>query len=542
MARIAKFQQRKLASSLVGTPGVDTSGQQVFNALARTAGTATTVFGQLLTKRQRVKDDALTNKAIIDLDLAQEELLRDHQREFAEFRDDPRERVKIFQDKSRKLFREATDRIPSRNAKQNFSLLGERVLGAKLSREAKEASANQGILAFNDTVDSVNQLALEAAQLGLDVTLSLAEKRNRLLTLVQLGGSTVAIAKDILSPENHRKLQEDTPEAILRGAIATLTTNNPQELLFLLKDENVQKQFTAEEIAKFTNDAVRNLKTGEERRDLDTLFNSFTEGTELLDRFKRKDPTLLAELENAEPSAFIEAFKEYVINRPVDPVVSAARQAGLLTALTELGIKKKKNKKKTMKASLDDAMDFIVDATKAAQDGEITEGQFNKHLSGVFGPFFDKIKKERSGGVSSVFNLDPTVFAFNIAKDWFRRNNIDDDKDGIISVMEDFDFLLTQQGEVTKASMSKAMTTAIRNLMVSRDPRLGLLQGTPNIIIKEDRDILQGVPGDADTPPIAGQAIAGPGVVIKTGTLDDGTGRRVRVTFENGKEVNRELI
>ena len=540
MARIPKFQQRKLASSLVGTPGVDTSTQQAFQAVGQAAGAAARVFGQLAAKRQKAKDDAITNKAIIDLDLAQEELLRTHQTENAEFRGDPRERIKGFQDKSRKLFREAIDAIPSRNAKQQFSILGERIVGAKLSREAKEADANQGILAFNDTVDSVNQLTLAAAQLGLDPSLALVEKRNRLLSLVQMGNETVRLSKSILSVENHRRLQDSTPEAILRGAISTLVTNNPQELLILLRDENVKKQFSPEELAKFNNDAVKNLKSAEERRELEQLFSSFDGATELLDRFKQKDPTLLAQLENAEPSAFTEAFKEYIINRPVDPVTSAVKQAELLDALSELHIKKRKNKRKTMKGTLEEAMSFMVKATEAAQDGAITEAQFTKHLSDVTGPFLDKVKKEQSGGLSSLVNLIPPVQAFNMIKDWFVRNGIDN-KEALVSVMDDFDAILNRQGKVTRASVSKATASALRNHMIRRDPRLGLLEGTPNVVIKEDRDILQGIPGD-DTPPVAGQTTAGEGVVVKTGTLNDGTGRRVRVTFENGVEVKRELI
>lgn len=541
MARIPKFQQQKLASSLVGTPGIDTSTQRSAQAISQTAGSAANVFGQLAAKRQKAKDDALTNKSLIDLDLTQEQLLRDHQTENAEFRGDPRERVKGFQDKSRKLFQEAVDAIPSRNAKQQFSILGERVLGAKLGREAKEASENQGILAFNDTVDSVNQLALEAGQLGLDSSLSLEEKGNRLLTLVQMGNETVRISQPILSVENHRILKKDTPEAILRGLISTTVTNNPQELLVLLKDENVKKQFSPEELAKFNNDAIKNLKTGEQRRELDQLFSSFDGATELLDRFKKKDPTLLAQLENAEPSAFTEAFKEYIINKPVDPATKAVKQAELLDALSELHVKKKKNKRKTMGGTLEEAMSFMVKATEAAQDGDITEAQYTTHLTAVTGPFLDKVKKENTGlGLSSLVDLIPPVQSYNMVKDWFTRNGIDN-KETLVSVMDDFDSILKQQGPVTRASVSKATASALRNHMIRRDPRLGLLEGTPNVVIKEDRDILQGIPGD-DTPPVAGQTTAGESVTVKTGTLNDGTGRRVRVTFENGVETKRELI
>ena len=530
MARIPKFQQKRLASSVVGTPGVDRSQEQAFGAVSQAAGSAANVFGQLAAKRQKAKDDTLVNKAIIDLDIQQEGLLREHQRENSDFAGEPEVRVQAFQDKSRKLFRKAVDGIPSRNARQRFSILGEQIVGAKLSREAKEA-------------DEINQLALEAAQLGLDIGLSLEEKRNRLLTMVQLANTTVTDSKNVLSPENHTRLKESAPEAILRGAISTLVKNNPQELLVLLNDDNVKKQFTPEELAGFKENAIKNLRIAEDRRELDQLFSAFDEGTEFLDKFKQNDPTILAQLQNSEGSPFLRAFSEYLINEPVDPIALAVREAGLLDRKADLDIKKKKkkSKKKTMKASLEDGMDFLVDATKAAQDGEITKAQYRKHLTDVLGPFYDKMKRERGGGITSLFDIMPSTFALNIAKDWFRRNNLQDDNDGLVTVMEDFESILAKEGPVTRASMSKSIGTALRNLMVKRDPRLGLLQGTPNSVIDDNRDLQIGIPG-SDTPATDADIVAGPGVVVRTGTLQDGTGRRVRITTEDGIETKRELI
>ena len=543
MARIPKFQQRRLASSVVGTPGVDQSQQRAFASVSQAAGSAANVFGQLAAKRQKAKDDAIVNKELIILDIAQETLLREHQKENVDFEGDPQDRIQAFQNKSRKLFQQSIDGIASRNARQRFSLLGEQVIGGKLSREAKEADENQGIIAFNNTVDSVNQLALEAAELGLDTRLSLEEKRARMLTLVQLANMTVRDSKNVLSPENFIRLKESAPEAILRGAISTLVKNNPQELLVLLNDDNVKKQFDPEELAKFKADGIKNLKLAAENREIDKLIFSFQQGTEFLDKWKRGDPTILAQLQNAEGDPFLLSFSEYLINEPVDPVVSSIRQSGLMDRKSELDIakKKKKSKKKTMKAALEDGMDFLVDATKAAQDGEITRGQYIKHLNDVLGPFYDKMKKERSGGVASLFDIMPSTFALNIAQDWFRRNNLLQDKEGLVTVMEDFESILAKQGPVTRASMSKSMGIALRNLMVTRDPRLALLSGTPNVIIDENKDLQVGLPGD-DTPAEDATITAGAGVVVREGTLDDGTGRRVRITTEDGVETKRELI
>lgn len=538
MARIPKFEQERLASSLVGTPGVDTSEQQTFNSISNTFGNIAEGFGQMAVKRQEAKDKALANKTNIGLDLQLEEDLRAHQTQNAEFRGDPMERIRAFEQIGRKRVADVVNGVPSRGARDIVALEADKIFASKIAREADEANKNQGILAFNDTVDSANTLALSASNLGLDTSLSLDQKAGRLMKLMQQGQKVVADSAAVLSAEQKRKLETDVPQMILRGAISTLTTNNPEELLVMLKSDEVRKQFQPEELAKFEKDAKTNLEKAQENRELDAVITSLTGATTLIDRLKQNDPTLLTQVENMEPSEFTEAFKEYFINKPVDPVSKAVSKYELLTDLEALEVKNEKDKKPTMKGSADEAMAFMVKATKMAQDGAIEQSDYTKFITAVGGPFTDKIKARKSGGFAEAVFISPVIPAFRMVRDWFARNKIDN-KNDLISVMDDFDALLVKGGKVSNESIALATKTALRNYMVKRDPRLGIIQGSPNSIIKDDRDLLQGIPGQSSTPP-DGKTKAGAGVDVKTGTLADG--RRVRDTFENGKLVKRELI
>src|SRR5665213_3195704 len=70
MVAIPQIVREKLASSVVGTPGVDTSGQKAEESLATGANDVGQAIGQYAIQKQQEYDQAETNKLMLDNKMA----------------------------------------------------------------------------------------------------------------------------------------------------------------------------------------------------------------------------------------------------------------------------------------------------------------------------------------------------------------------------------------------------------------------------------------------------------------------------------------
>jgi len=277
MSRIPKFQQRKLASELVGTPGVDTSGETNFRNAAAAVQSIADTFGALAVKRQTAVDKASANDTLIDFQIALQRAGQEQATEFAGSTITPTERVEILKKKSDDLFRAAEESLATPEAKALFTAGAQTTIRRRLLDEGKIASDNQVLVANDRMVTGQNKVAGSLYEFSKDPIRSYQDKKDELLFATQEGSlPNIEISRDILGDKEADDFAKKSLEGNYRAVLAGMLEIAPDQAIELLEDPDFSQILTVEERAK-------ELKTAETRA---TDFTKLTDKREKIAIFQ----------------------------------------------------------------------------------------------------------------------------------------------------------------------------------------------------------------------------------------------------------------
>jgi hypothetical protein len=392
MAIIPEFQRQRLASSRVGTPGVDNSGQ----ILARSVQSASSQVGsaafRLAAERQAAKDSALANKALIDFDLETTKRLKKHQSEQSEFRGDTADRVKMFQDQAEELFSKSAETIQSRGARDIFERQGLGVIRQKVNQEIQAADRNQVTLAFNDTIDSANQLALTAAQLA-ETDDPIDIKLEQLNAIRKRGQETLEAGSPLLDAKNRQVLKDSVPEMIDKGFLLTSLKDHPQDVLSMIEDGVFNDSISEKDIREIKGRAEKALVNLKDRVEFKQKLDILKENDDLVDKYSEGTLSFV-DIEKKEDEATRELFRDLLLEQnPLTQDEQADRFLSLTNRFEELV-----NKKGKAKGTLEDLLDYQKDLVQARIDKVITQDQLNSLNKKLARPLYQRLEKAKSPG------------------------------------------------------------------------------------------------------------------------------------------------
>lgn len=489
---IPEYQRQKLQSSVVGTPGMDTSGQRIGSAVAGAFSDVSQITGNIAVQRQEAKDAALANRTMIEMDMKLSELSANHEKEYAAFRGDKLERERAFQTKADDLFKSVAEAVPSRGARDLVERNGYSTVKGYLNREREVADRNQVALAYTDTIEASNLLAQRAGQVALSMEDGHG-KQLQLSALLKQGERTWAAAQGVLSPEQSAKLKAAIPEQIGTAFLVSSMRLHPEQVSDMLNVGAFDNILTAEKKAALLDDARAALPKVQAAREIDTILTGIATHQDMWDRYISKDPTLLGDLEGSNDE-FAHELRDLVVKGSVDPINQAATVMRLAAKFE--GITKRKHsgdeKKQDFgkKATLEDLKSIMKDVVQSRSRGEIDEAVANTYLKKLAEPMYDKIEQEHrrpvdplSAGAATGL-AGPIFMGLATITDYFRRSKLTPDQKAAIvtKYLRDFDSSRVRTQEEANAGARQAIVEQAR----VDTPGLGLFAGVVNRILNTD--------------------------------------------------------
>ena len=245
MGRIPKFQQRKLASEIVGTPGVDTSGQTNFVNAAAAVQSIADKFGALAIKRQEAVDKASANDTLIDFQISLQRAAQEQATEFSGSTETPAFRVELLKGKSDELFKLGEESLATPEAKALFTAGAQATIRRRLLDEGKIASDNQVLVANDRMVTAQNKIAGSIYEFAKDPIRSYQDKKQELLFITQEGSlPNIAVSRSILGDKESDEFAKKSLEGNFRATLAGMLENAPEQAIELLEDPDFSEILT----------------------------------------------------------------------------------------------------------------------------------------------------------------------------------------------------------------------------------------------------------------------------------------------------------
>jgi len=543
LPRIPEFETRRAASSLVGTPGEDTSGERIGKSIASTFGQISDTFGRLAVERREAKDAALANKSLIEFELDLDKQLRNHRIENSEFRGDPLDRTKAFQTSAEEMYRSKAESIGSSGARQLFEKHGLGTVRKFVGNELDFSDKNQAVLALNDSTTAANHLAQKAAEIGRADTIDIGRKRQSLEQILKQGETTYLAAAGLLSPEQRAKLKSGIPEMIAKGYLVSALSENPEDAQALLDDGSFDEFLSPQEKEQFARDARAAIPKVKERKEINTILRGIEENNDLWQGYLEGDPLVLQRIEE-QNTPFTAALRDLVIEGDPDPITQVRDVMSLEAKFDSFFIKKDgKRQGFDKRLQLKELESFMVDVLEARKRGTISEAVADGYMKKIVQPTFDLIKTEHEKGQGPVVSGLGAISLYQYGKraieSWFFRNNRLDDIDAKAEVLTQY--LRQYDGNQIKTpSDANALARSVLNdNSVRETPGLGLIEGTPNRVLNQDRSstFVQG--GKSD--------VKGAVTIPQKGTVSiivpqKSTNKKFRITYKDGRKIKAEEV
>lgn len=492
MPRIPKFTTQRLASSVVGTPGVSNAGAELARDIAQSADV---VFRTniALTKAQ-------TNEKLTQFELDLDELAQQNREENA---GNPGNITSAFKEKARNLLNNSLTGVTNGAVRQEVNRLGRNTIQNRQINEQRHEHNQKVSLSFDktmSTMDAIGREAFNRARRG-DVEGAFSQTDPGL----QRAFETSA---DILPADKQEEIRVAGLKNRATGALyGALESDNPAMVMELLKDERVAEQLTAGEIKNFRSRARRATQNLEAKIQLEDRIQTFAQDAEFF-RGVILGEKNLADVQALPEGKSRDLAEEYLL---VDrPEKSPTEKAKAYTALWTVyqGIKDSIEENPS-ELSLEQIINFQNDAVQAQIDGVISESKLQTMLGSFAPTLFEKVE-ETDGRFKSIpvvdfikknfFGKDTRIpetsldAGFQVIDGWLENSGRGEDLQAKAELLDSF---VTQHGRLKIENIDEAYDLSqkvIQQFIREEHPELGMLPATPNSVMKETGrvDILPG--------------------------------------------------
>jgi hypothetical protein len=400
-------------------------------------------------------------------------------------------------------------------------------------------------LAAKNTLDTVNLLAVQAAELGRNSAVDPTQRYMALQGLLQQGESAYMTGYEAYSIEDRQKLLRDIPEAISKAMLSNMITHNPESVKEFIDSGQFDAVLSPEERKKYQDDAVLAIPKVLERRKLEQLYSEIGNNQDLWDAYVKQDPSIMQKLSETD-TKFSKNLKELVIAGAIDPEDKAdaiLELDNMRDAMVDLSKPGKPFRKETALKDLGAYMDKVIEYRKM---GLITDSAMNNYRTKFIAPMYQSIVSEgqpsANAGVAGGFlNYTTLGLAGKMANWWFSKNARLDSPTARASVSRAFMDAYDPTVHKTEADVRKLAKDTLVNYVSGAVPSLGLVEGTPNRVQHPDR--LQSVVQTGQSDVKGAVPLKGKGVETMIVPSKTDPKKRYRVTVKDGKPFGKpELI
>jgi len=468
MARIPRFQQRALASSLVGVPRLDLSEAQTIGVIGEAVSGAAESLGQLgqqglilLEKRKQASQTAEANRHIIDFEIGAEQDFVSHKQTFQL---DPVNKTMEYRDVLTERLETLMESIESDAVRQTVSNSAQPLMRQKILKEFSWSQGQQVQVAFNDMNSSIMALSTDARNVGASDEIN---KLQRYLELQDSIPGVLVTGSTILSSKQQQELGEKAPKELASGFLYGLMDTHPEEALLFLDTGLFDSVLTPKERAEFQSDSTKRLKKINEVIKFQNLVSEIDSNKTLWDKFKDGSLTL-DEIDRLDPSTFRDTLRDMVLeDSPISEKANAVEYVTLLAEYTQLQSNSDRKKKKAS-GQLEDILRFqnkVIDAKKR----EMITTEQAKTFNTLAIPLANKIREE-TGTRGRLGALSPNMFGatrspmkegFKILNDWLVSENLEDD---VRIKMEIFDEFVSRVDEIGEVDSDKNLKKTVRSI------------------------------------------------------------------------------
>lgn len=392
-SRIPEFVTRTLASSVVGTVGVDTSKSRLFESISADAARVFNVSATALAQRKQTIDSVDADARTREYEAKVEKGIAAIQTQFAS---DPNAGLREAEVQANQLLNDTLSGIPTSRVK---SLVSTKISGINrvLRTGMKKWVRDQDIRNTGNNFTKVDNI--EAGALRTDPSVEnwvASMARHELRT---------ADANKIYSPTQSKTAMDRGGESRTKGLLNGFMADSPAEGARLLATgifDEFLPQGAIEQYRKDFKSAVKGaVKEQEYQNQIDAFAN--IDGLETMTRNKELtvDAIDAAKNEAEEAGRMTPALSRYletarkIATENVD-LTSVDVQDIVLRLndnLRELNVEDKK----TTNANLEDIADFMAKVNGEFTDGNITDKTRTRLLDNVTTPFNRKIQQEEGG-------------------------------------------------------------------------------------------------------------------------------------------------
>lgn len=280
MGSIPRFQRQKLASSVVGTAGVDVSHEALFTQANQISEVAKKAAFALQAERNRAVDGAEVNKLTLDFERDMDKSIIEKQSSDT-FLDHPDDIFDSVLSDSLELGTSSLEFASNDRVKTSFANLQQQLIRNRMASLQKWASDAKVAKAASDLTASVNTLSSSAFQtdnledvIGVNGTFAKLEQ-------------SMPIARAVYGPKkaNTEFLQEGR-EAIAKGYLQGQIQRNPLFAKHVLDNEKVFQEILSGDDRKQLNKDIKTaIESTDKRNNLNVLIAGYGRNKEMANKF-----------------------------------------------------------------------------------------------------------------------------------------------------------------------------------------------------------------------------------------------------------------
>lgn len=266
MVQIPQITRDRLASSVVGVPEQDTSGQKIGQALAASANEVGQAAGEYAVDRQQNIDIAETNRISTNYKLNTVNTLEDMKQKYA---NNPEASGAAFYQAMQDHLAAATQDASNPRVGLMVGRGDPYFDGIMVRQQQQWALAQRENLDKQSIMIQGNKLADTAENIGSDANTPYILKKQNLLPLFSAAGNLSAGAFAAAHPASAQELSQRIGPTIMSRAIYGMMRANPAQAIQFTQEPEVQKAFESnpKELDTLHNAAVERMKglAGEEK-------------------------------------------------------------------------------------------------------------------------------------------------------------------------------------------------------------------------------------------------------------------------------------
>lgn len=454
MVAIPEITRQRLASSVVGTPGVDTSGLKIGEALASSAREVGQAIGEYAIDRQQQLDVAEQNKLSVNYKMATLTGLEKIKQDYAS---NPEAAGPAFmqmqKDNLAATQAQASNPRVSLMVGRGDPYFDTHVIGAQQSWAYKQRNA----LNVATIENQGNLIAAKAEDLGRSAP-TLIQMMEGLKPLASATGNLVAGASKMVSPEAALKFQQKMLPTLYSRAFYGSLQDNPARAYAMTQDKDVQAAFVThpKELDAMSQQALKRVEGMAKDEEWKQMIQPLVDSPQIVQQVSSGQVDWNQIRQFPDSPLKVQLEKMALAGPSINTTEKAEATAKFFADAADMGMNLKHAGASKTTADL---VKFNTELIAAHNDGILTPATFQKLLNKLAVPLRDSVlqvhdpdtlvQMKKVGGFLGMFQhdepatqvIDKYVGGYNQINTWLKSQGKDEDwqaKTDIIKKYMDF--------------------------------------------------------------------------------------------------------